>query len=135
MSATAAVSAATAVTQNVFLVPNEAKLAKDIEVGSIRPISVHDSLNGIQREFLEEFETGFEDAYADAFRESVGNAIADCTDEIQRSEFQCNIECGAPEWCCEPLSEGLVQCLFKCAFVRNGESIFEVGGALSYELN
>lgn len=117
------------------LVLDETKLVQDLVDGGIRGAFLHETMNGVKREFLEEFETSFEDAYETAFRDAFAETIGDCKADITGAEFSCNIPCEKPEWCCEPLEEGVLQCPFICTFTKAGISVFEVGGAMAYEIN
>lgn len=94
-------------------------------------------MNGVKREYLPILQQSFEAAYDDMFRETViAASFADCIDTVADAKMDCLILCEHPEWCCELIEPGVVDCPFACNFLLpNGASVFEVSGALAYNIN
>jgi hypothetical protein len=109
----------------------------ELQNGTVPLSYIHESGNGVSREFLSLFEQSFELAYSDMFEETVIAAVfSDCLDQLADAKMDCLILCDHPEWCCELLEPGVVECPFSCKFLRpNGVSVFEISGAFAYEIN
>jgi hypothetical protein len=108
-----------------------------LQNGTIPATYIHETGKGVKREFLSVFEQSFEEAYVDMFRETViASSFADCIEELVDAKMDCLIVCEYPEWCCDLIEPGVVECPFGCSFVLpNGVSVFEISGALPYEIN
>ena len=110
-------------------------IRKDLKQGVVQVEYVHESGNGIRRDLIEIFEQSFEETYFDPFKETVVAAsFVDCPERIEDAVLECKILCEEPEWCCRPLEEDVMECPFQCQFLKGGKSIFDIGGALAYDI-
>lgn len=129
-----ATTAASAVVQN-FILDVETVFVPDLVVGAINSSFIHESTKGISREFLPEFEASFAEAYGDTLRDVFTDRIPDCQNDLtEDAKFSCTIPCDNPEWCCEQIDEGVLECPFSCSYTRRGEALFEIGGAWAYQI-